>query len=130
MKYQKYKDFLPNNIRINKVNKINRSTKRTIFWTIILNSILLPLNLNNINNQKDIDVLTEEKTYDYENKIESIKKWINISEDYYINISVENEEGEIHLRDRKFAYNIEEDGFTIKEFRTMEGDNIIKVVKK
>lgn len=130
MQYQKYKDFLPENVRINKVSKINRSTKRTIFWTLILNIILLPLNLNKTNFDKDIEVFAEETTYNYENKIESIKKWININEEYYINISVENEQGEIYLKDRKFAYNIEEEGFTIKEFRTMEGDKIIKVVKR
>lgn len=132
MRYQKYKDFLPESTRLNKVSKINRSNRRALFWMIILNSILLPLNLNKINydKNKDIEVFSEESTYNYENKIESIKEWININEDYYINISVENYDGEIYLKDREFAYNIEEEGFTIKEYKTIEGDMIIKVVKR
>lgn len=130
MRYQKYKDFLPENIRLNKVSKINRSNRRALFWMVILNSILLPLNLNKINYDKNIEVFSEESIYNYENKIESIKEWINIKEDYYINISVENDNGEIYLKDRKFAYNIEEEGFSVKEYKTIEGDMIIKVVKR
>ncbi|MBM6861899.1 hypothetical protein H9X78_15765, partial [Clostridium saudiense] len=49
MKYQKYKDFLPEGIRLNKVDKINRSNRRAMFWMLILNSILLPLNLSKKN---------------------------------------------------------------------------------
>lgn len=130
MKYQKYKDFLPEGIRLNKLGKINRSNKRVMFWILILNSILLPLNLSKKNYDNEIEVFNEENIYNYENKIESIKEWININEDYYINISVENEDGEIYLRERKFAYQIEEDGFYVKEYRTIEDDKIIKVVKR
>ena len=130
MRYQKYKNFLPESIRINKVNRINRSNRWALFWMIILNSILLPLNLSNINYDNNEEVFSEVNIYNYENKIESIKEWININEDYYINISVENNDGEIYLKDRKFAYNIEEEGFVLKEYKTSEGDMIIKVVKR
>ena len=130
MKYQKYKDFLPEGIRLNKLGKINRSNKRVMFWILILNSILLPLNLSKKNYDNEIEEFNEENIYKYENKIESIKEWININEDYYINISVENEDGEIYLRERKFAYQIEKDGFYVKEYRTIEDDKIIKVVKR
>lgn len=130
MKYQKYKDFLPEGIRLSKLDKINRSNKRVMFWILILNSILLPLNLSKKNYNNEIEVSNEEDIYNYENKIESIKEWININEDYYINISVENEAGEIYLRERKFAYQIEKDGFYVKEYRTIEDDKIIKVVKR
>lgn len=130
MKYQKYKDFLPEGIRLNKVDKINRSNRRAMFWMLILNSILLPLNLSKKNYYNEIEVFNEENIYNYENKIESIKEWININEDYYINISVENEDGEILLKERKFAYKIDEEGFSVKEYKTVEGDMIIKVVKR
>ena len=130
MKYQKYKDFLPESIRIDKLGKINRSNKRAMFLMLILNSILLPLNFSKKNYDNNIEVSNEEDIYNYENKIESIKEWININEDYYINISVENEAGEIYLRERKFAYQIEKDGFYVKEYRTIEDDKIIKVVKR
>ena len=130
MKYQKYKDFLPEGIRLNKVDKINRSNRRAMFWMLILNSILLPLNLSKKNYYNEIEVFDEENIYNYENKIESIKEWININEDYYINISVENEDGEILLKERKFAYKIDEEGFSVKEYKTVEGDMIIKVVKR
>ncbi|SCJ54569.1 Uncharacterised protein [uncultured Clostridium sp.] len=130
MKYQKYKDFLPEDIRLNKLDKINKSNKRAMFWILILNSILLPLNLSKKNCDDDIEVFNEENMYNYENKIESIKEWININEDYYINISVENEDGEIYLKERQFAYEIEKDGFYVKEYRTIEDDMIIKVVKR
>lgn len=130
MKYQKYKDFLPEDIRLNKLDKINKSNKRAMFWILILNSILLPLNLSKKNCDDDIEVFNEENIYNYENKIESIKEWININEDYYINISVENEDGEIYLKERQFAYEIEKDGFYVKEYRTIEDDMIIKVVKR
>ena len=128
MRYQKYKGFLPESIRVNKVSKINESNRRALFGIIILNSILLPLNVSEIN-EDDIEVFNEESIYNYENKIESIKEWININEDYYTNISVENTEGEIYLKDRKFAYDIEQEEFDIKEYKTLEGDMIIKVVK-
>lgn len=130
MKYQKYKDFLPEGIRLNKVDKINRSNRRAMFWMLILNSILLPLNLSKKNYYNEIEVFNEENIYNYENKIESIKEWININEDYYIKISVENEDGEILLKERKFAYKIDEEGFSVKEYKTIEGDMIIKVVKR
>ena len=130
MKYQKYKDFLPEGIRLNKVDKINRSNRRAMFCMLILNSILLPLNLSKKNYYNEIEVFNEENIYNYENKIESIKEWININEDYYINISVENEDGEILLKERKFAYKIDEEGFSVKEYKTVEGDMIIKVVKR
>ena len=130
MKYQKYKDFLPEGIRLNKVDKINRSNRRAMFWMLILNSILLPLNLSKKNYYNEIEVFNEENIYNYENKIESIKEWININEDYYIKISVENEDGEILLKERKFAYKIDEEGFSVKEYKTVEGDMIIKVVKR
>ena len=130
MKYQKYKDFLPEGIRLNKVDKINRSNRRAMFWMLILNSILLPLNLSKKNYYNEIEVFDEENIYNYENKIESIKEWININEDYYIKISVENEDGEILLKERKFAYKIDEEGFSVKEYKTVEGDMIIKVVKR
>lgn len=130
MKYQKYKDFLPEGIRLNKVDKINRSNRRAMFWMLILNSILLPLNLSKKNYYNEIEVFDEENIYNYENKIESIKEWININEDYYIKISVENEDGEILLKERKFAYKIDEEGFSVKEYKTIEGDMIIKVVKR
>ena len=86
MKYQKYKDFLPENIRVKKVSEFERSNKRALFLMIFLNSILLPLNLNKINYDKDIEVFSEDDIYYYENKIKSIKEWININDDYYINI--------------------------------------------
>ena len=130
MKYQKYKDFLPEGIRLNKVDKINRSNRRAMFWMLILNSILLPLNLSKKNYYNEIEVFDEENIYNYENKIESIKEWININEDYYIKISVENEDGEILLKERKFDYKIDEEGFSVKEYKTIEGDMIIKVVKR
>ena len=101
-----------------------------MFWMLILNSILLPLNLSKKNYYNEIEVFDEENIYNYENKIESIKEWININEDYYIKISVENEDGEILLKERKFAYKIDEEGFSVKEYKTIEGDMIIKVVKR
>jgi hypothetical protein len=130
MRYQKYKNFLPENIRVNKVNKINSNNRRTIFWIILLNSILLPLNLNKVSADKNTEEIAEEILYTYENKIESIKEWIDIDEHYYENILVEDNSGEIRLKDRKFAYDIEEDGFSIKEYKTIEEGIIIKVVKR
>ena len=103
MRYQKYKNFLPENIRVNKVNKINSNNRRTIFWIILLNSILLPLNLNKVSADKNTEEIAEEILYTYENKIESIKEWIDIDEHYYENILVEDNSGEIRLKDRKFA---------------------------
>lgn len=130
MRYQKYKNFLPENIRVNKVNKINSNNRRTIFWIILLNSILLPLNLNKVSADKNTEEIAEEILYTYENKIECIKEWIDIDEHYYENILVEDNSGEISLKDRKFAYDIEEDGFAIKEYKTIEEGIIIKVVKR
>lgn len=130
MKYQKYKDFLPESTRIDKLGKINKSNKRAMFLMLILNSILLPLNFSKKDYDNNIEVSNEENIYRYENKIESIKEWISINEDYYINISVENEAGEISLKERKFAYEIEKDGFDVKEYRRIEEDMIIKVVKR
>ncbi|CUO58370.1 hypothetical protein H8S10_08360 [Clostridium sp. NSJ-49] len=130
MKYQKYKDFLPENIRVKKVSEFERSNKRALFLMIFLNSILLPLNLNKINYDKDIEVFSEDDIYYYENKIKSIKEWININDDYYINISIQNNDGEIYLKDRKFAYNIEEEGFDIKEYKRIEDNMILRVIKR
>ena len=130
MKYQKYKDFLPENIRVKKVSEFERSNKRALFLMIFLNSILLPLNLNKINYDKDIEVFSEDDIYYYENKIKSIKEWININDDYYINISIQNNDGEIYLKDRKFAYNIEEEGFDIKEYTRIEDNMILRVIKR
>ena len=130
MKYQKYKDFLPENIRVKKVREFERSNKRALFLMIFLNSILLPLNLNKINYDKDIEVFSEDDIYYYENKIKSIKEWININDDYYINISIQNNDGEIYLKDRKFAYNIEEEGIDIKEYKRIEDNMILRVIKR
>lgn len=130
MKYQKYKDFLPENIRVKKVSEFERSNKRALFLMIFLNSILLPLNLNKINYDKDIEVFSEDDIYYYENKIKSIKEWININDDYYINISIQNNDGEIYLKDRKFAYNIEEEEFDIKEYKRIEDNMILRVIKR
>lgn len=130
MKYQKYKDFLQENIRVKKVSEFERSNKRALFLMIFLNSILLPLNLNKINYDKDIEVFSEDDIYYYENKIKSIKEWININDDYYINISIQNNDGEIYLKDRKFAYNIEEEGFDIKEYKRIEDNMILRVIKR
>lgn len=129
MKYKKYKEFLPDSIRSDKVSKINKSIRRTIVLLLILNSILLPLNLKKINCGEE-NQIEKYNVYDYENKVETIKNWIDMSNDYVSRILVENGEGELYLKDRSFAYNVDEKKFRIRECKVIDNNTVIKVIKR
>lgn len=126
MKYKKYKGFLPEYIRVNQNNKIERSNTRAIILLSILNMIIFPLNLDKLFVKNDIEV---DKSITYEKSISKyqIIKWIDIGSVLSDKITVYNDEGELKLKNRDSAYNIEDYGFVIQEFKIIDDEVIVNI---